>query len=195
MSLKELDNVRNAVQPLMGSFAAPWCVAGGWALDLFLGRVTRTHADLELAIFRQDQALLRAQLADWRLQKIVDGRTVDWHEGESLSLPVHEIHGTSRDAPPRKIEFLLNERNDDAWVFRRNAMIALAINRAIVRSKGGLPILAPEIVLLFKAKSPRPKDELDFRDVAPAMNGASRRWLREALALCHAGYQWIKQLA
>lgn len=26
-----------------------WAVAGGWAIDLFLGRVTRPDADLEMA--------------------------------------------------------------------------------------------------------------------------------------------------
>ncbi|WP_460529046.1 nucleotidyltransferase domain-containing protein [Flindersiella endophytica] len=30
--------------------AAPWCVAAGWALDLFLGRQTRKHGDIEIAI-------------------------------------------------------------------------------------------------------------------------------------------------
>ena len=29
---------------------APWHVAGGWALDLFLGRVTRAHGDLEVGV-------------------------------------------------------------------------------------------------------------------------------------------------
>lgn len=28
----------------------PWCVAAGWALDLFRGKQTRPHGDLELAV-------------------------------------------------------------------------------------------------------------------------------------------------
>jgi hypothetical protein len=28
----------------------PWCVAAGWALDLFRGRQTRAHGDVEIAI-------------------------------------------------------------------------------------------------------------------------------------------------
>jgi hypothetical protein len=28
----------------------PWAVAGGWALDLFRGEVTREHSDLEIAV-------------------------------------------------------------------------------------------------------------------------------------------------
>ena len=29
---------------------AHWCVVGGWAVDLFLGKQTRAHDDLEIAI-------------------------------------------------------------------------------------------------------------------------------------------------
>jgi hypothetical protein len=28
----------------------PWCVAAGWALDLFRGMQTREHGDIEIAI-------------------------------------------------------------------------------------------------------------------------------------------------
>ncbi|HEV2736058.1 MAG TPA: hypothetical protein VGV85_14520, partial [Longimicrobiaceae bacterium] len=49
----------DAVAAAMRGFGAPWCVAGGWALDLFLGRATRPHADVDLALFRDDQARLR----------------------------------------------------------------------------------------------------------------------------------------
>ncbi|MFD9849414.1 nucleotidyltransferase domain-containing protein [Streptomyces parvus] len=29
---------------------APWCVAAGWALDLFRGGQTRAHGDIEIAV-------------------------------------------------------------------------------------------------------------------------------------------------
>src|SRR5438874_1630364 len=41
---------------LMSGFGKPWLVAGGWALDLYVGRSTRRHNDVDLAIFREDQA-------------------------------------------------------------------------------------------------------------------------------------------
>ena len=36
---------------------APWFIAGGWAIDLFLGRKTREHADVDFALSRLDQDL------------------------------------------------------------------------------------------------------------------------------------------
>ena len=32
----------------------PWCVVGGWALDLWLGHLTREHHDLEFTVLRED---------------------------------------------------------------------------------------------------------------------------------------------
>jgi hypothetical protein len=33
----------------LSGVTATWCVAGGWAVDLHLGQVTREHEDLEIA--------------------------------------------------------------------------------------------------------------------------------------------------
>ena len=44
---------------VMAGFPQPWWVAGGWALDLFLGRKTRPHADLEFSILAADRAPAR----------------------------------------------------------------------------------------------------------------------------------------
>ncbi|MGM7683701.1 nucleotidyltransferase domain-containing protein [Cytobacillus sp. Hm23] len=44
----------NRVNVLMSSYNKPWFIAGGWAIDLFIGKQTRPHHDLEIAIFRKD---------------------------------------------------------------------------------------------------------------------------------------------
>jgi hypothetical protein len=44
------------------------------------------------------------------------------------------------------------------------------------------PFLAPEIVLLYKSKAPRPTDEADFRVALPALTTEQRDWLRLAIA-------------
>jgi hypothetical protein len=35
------------VQAVMAAFQFPWFIAGGWALDLYIGRETREHDDIE----------------------------------------------------------------------------------------------------------------------------------------------------
>jgi len=50
------------VKRLLGAVAAPWWIAGGRALDMFLGHETRKHDDLEVAVLRRDQLAFRHAL-------------------------------------------------------------------------------------------------------------------------------------
>ena len=58
----------------------------------------------------------------------------------------------------------------------------------------GVPFLRPEIVLLFKAKRPRRRDEEDFRNLLEVLSGESRSWLRSALSVVHPGHPWVGHL-
>ena len=100
MAIGCIADVLREILPLMEQFSAPWCVAGGWAIDLFLDNLTRSHADIELTVFRQDQLLLQTYLREWLLEKVIDGRRVAWAEGERLELPVHEIHARRASGSP-----------------------------------------------------------------------------------------------
>ncbi|HEX5563842.1 MAG TPA: hypothetical protein VFX34_02680, partial [Sporosarcina sp.] len=59
-----MEACRKAVE-WMKDFERPWGVAGGWAIDLFLGNQTREHSDIEIAILREDQHRMKNSLADW----------------------------------------------------------------------------------------------------------------------------------
>ena len=54
-----------SITSLMNSFNKTWFIAGGWAIDLFLGKETREHKDLEIALFRKDQLNLKEYLKKW----------------------------------------------------------------------------------------------------------------------------------
>ena len=43
------------VAALMSTFRPRWSLCGGWAVDAWLGRQTRDHADIDIAVFRDDQ--------------------------------------------------------------------------------------------------------------------------------------------
>src|SRR3979411_2849994 len=49
------------------------------------------------------------------------------------------------------------------------------------RPESGVPILPPEIVLLYKSESPSEKDLADFRRLWPRLNSEARRWLADAM--------------
>lgn len=176
----------------MRNFQAPWAVAGGWALDLFVGRELRPHADIDIAILRADQRQLRAQLSG-RVEKIVDHQRAEWLPAEELAPPIHEVHVTWPDG--YALEFLLNECDPETnqWVFRRDGRIRRPMSAAFVMSR--TPYLAPEIVLLYKSKAPQAKDHADFRTVLPHLGSDQRIWLREALDLSAPGHDWANVLA
>jgi hypothetical protein len=184
----------HAAAEVMRAFPAPWCVAGGWALDLFLGRQTRAHTDVDLAIFRADQHALQRHLSAWKLLKVEDGRLSPWAAGERIDLPVHEIHAMRGHGEPGALEILLNERDGDRWVYRRDPAVTLPVARLILRGMGGVPALCPEVVLLYKCKAPRDVDEEDFQRMRPHLNGERRAWLAAALATSGPGHRWIAEL-
>jgi hypothetical protein len=50
-------------------------------------------------------------------------------------------------------------------------------------------------VLLYKAKSPRPKDEEDFVALLPGLDDMQVMWLEKALDRCHPGHPWRNRLS
>jgi len=182
---------------LLAGFKKHWFVAGGWAIDLFLGKVTREHEDIEIVIFRCDQLTLRDYLKDWEFKKVIPVpkmHTELWKENEWLDLPVHEIHAQNSNSDLPHLEILVNESSGDEWRFRRNPNITRSISMLGTRSQNGIPFLNPEIILLYKAKNPNPQDEADFKNVRKILGQEPRGWLKQAVKVCYPGHQWLETL-
>jgi hypothetical protein len=192
--LRRIEEGLAAPRELLTAHEIPWAVAGGWALDLFLGRLTREHADLDVAIWRADQHRLRAALTPHWIPEVVDNGVLrPWSSDEWLSLHIHEIHARPASRDGASLELLLNERDDTAWIFRRDVGVRRALHRAIL-VRDSIRFLAPEIVLLYKSKAPRPTDEADFNVVLPALTTERREWLRLAIARSRADHPWVSKL-
>ena len=80
------------------------------------------------------------------------------------------------------------------WLCRRDTSIRRPYSEIIEVTPDGVPYLVPEIVLLFKAKHSRPKDEADFAGTLPLLNPAQRSWLAWTLAIVHPGHHWLRLL-
>jgi len=182
------------VAELLGPLRIPWAVAGGWAIDLALGRVTRAHGDVDIAVLRRDQAALREALTGWEFEKVVDGKLVPWPAGESLERPIHEVHG-KRDPSSPRVEFLLNEADGDDWVFRRDPRVRRPLARVFRAGPAGLRLLAPEVVLLYKSNAAREVNEADFTVAQELIDHEAHAWLRESIGLREPGHRWVEALA
>lgn len=175
----------------MHGFPAPWCVAGGWAIDLYLGVITRPHKDVDFAVFRADQRAIHAHFKGWQIRKVVVGQLQEWPPDEWLEPPIHAVHGQSHE---RSVELLLNDYKEEQWVFRRNNKVTRPLKDVICVGLDGIPILAPPIVLLYKANDPRPEDEHDFEPIRNALEIDDQRWLRDAIECVHPGHLWLGKL-
>jgi hypothetical protein len=54
--------------------------------------------------------------------------------------------------------------------------------------------MAPEVVLLFKAKPDRDKDRADLDVCLPLMSAAETEWLAGAIEMVHPGHPWLETL-
>jgi hypothetical protein len=197
-----------ATAAFMGRFPRRWWIAGGWALDLFVAdEASRIHEDVEFGIMRQDQVALREHLADCQLYKSVTGpdgagQWTPWTHDEWLALPVHQVLAqllVADRAPsnrlPTEIEFFLSDAEDGEWLFRRDPRIRVPLDRLTTTAPGGLPVLAPEVQLLHKARLHRAKDEHDFNRVLPYLDAERREGLRIQLERCYPGDPWNSRLS
>ena len=179
--------VPRAVASLMTGYRGCWCIAGGWAIDLYLDRVTRDHEDIEIAVLRNEQLQIQSHLAGWRLTKCVAGDRAPWLPEEVLALPVHEVHAVRGND---SLEILLNEAGGGLWRFRRDLRVSRPLAKAMCETAAGIPCLAPEIVLLYKAKNTKQKDSADFALAVKKLDAEGRDWLRYALRTTHPGHPW-----
>jgi hypothetical protein len=178
----------------MKGLTAPWWIAGGWAIDLFVGRQTRTHGDCDILVLRRDQIAVQEYLRDWELYAAdPPGSLRSWSAGEFLSTGVHDIWCRRGPAEPWDFQLMLAEDSGDEWIFRRNPRIRGRIVDMGSVDGRGIPYLVPEIQLLYKARAERSaKDEADFAIVAPLLSKSARKWLISALTQVYPdGHEWV----
>jgi hypothetical protein len=146
---------------LLGALDAPWWIAGGWALDAL---APRAHEDLDVMVLRRDADRLPVALPGWELDD----------KGNSL-------WARPRGAERWHFEFVLDDADGDTWLYRRDARVARPL-ASLGPPRGPL---APEVVLLYKAKDDSEKARSDFADVVPLLGAEAHAWLRDAVELAH----------
>ncbi|WP_369036496.1 nucleotidyltransferase domain-containing protein [Streptomyces adonidis] len=178
----------------LGGVGAPWCVAAGWALDLFRGQQSRPHGDLEIAVPAAGFPEIRRRFPESVFDAVGSWRVWPGAGAEALAA----THQTwLRDPASGRFLFdVFREPHEDGtWICRREERLRLPYDSVIERTADGIPYLVPELVLLFKAKAPRPKDQADFAGVLPLLGPPRRDVLSEWLELVHPGHPWLTELA
>lgn len=172
-----------------------WGIAGGWALDMHLGRKTREHSDTDIVIFREDQQVVYHLLKnEWTLYKAEDGKLSLWPEGEYLDA-INDIWISRDSRSPWAFQIMLMDSEQDKWVYRREKTINVPKAELFSSDENRVPYLKPAIQLLYKGGSSqiREKDSRDFQAVFPTLSAEEKNWLEEALKRQFPlGHSWIE---
>lgn len=183
-------------QELFSGLSAPWWISGGWAIDLFIGRQTRPHGDLDVLILRDDQLIFQEHLSNWDLSDRRSPEFTTWSKGEFLNPPINDIWGRRTPKSPWAIQLMLMETDGDSWVFRREPKITGPISSLGRITKSGIPYLSPQIQLLYKANNLQiDRNNADFKNTLPHLNYEEATWLRRCLERCYPGHEWISKLS
>ncbi|MEO8556291.1 MAG: hypothetical protein ABI474_06435 [Actinomycetota bacterium] len=182
---------------LLDGYGGRWWVVGGWAAQAFSG-VTRSHEDVDIAIRRGDLGMLREHLA---------GRIHIWRNDSGTLSPVmadvpdHAYPSQflqlwlRRNAfSPWEYDVICDPGEPGQWVNRRLPSMTLPLDAATWEDVEGIRYINPEILLLFKARQARPKDQADFSAIEPMLDGQQRAWLLDTLAQVHPGHPWLARL-
>jgi hypothetical protein len=179
----------------MAGFERPWWIVGGWAIEAFTGH-EREHEDVDLSILACDVPALRAHVGErWHLWSNAGGtlRPLDDRFPDVLDRE-GQIWVREHALAPWAIDLPLTPDDDGLWINKRWPEHVAPVEAVTWVAADGLRYLAPEIVLHFKARWARPKDEDDLARTLPLLDRPQRAWLRDAVRRTEPGHRWQARL-
>jgi hypothetical protein len=181
------------VAELLDDCGFPWWVAGGWSMEA-AGAAPRPHGDTDVVVLRRDLSQMREWLAGFHLWEAHEESLRPLFAGREMPDERHQLW-MRRDAfSPWLLDLLISPSVDDLWVCRRDESITRPIDDIGWTDGAGVHYLQPEIVLLFKAKHARPKDEQDLSSLLPKLSPKARTWLTASLQKTLPGHAWLERL-
>ncbi len=177
----------------IGSSDLIWAVVGGWALDLWHGRQTRTHEDLEFTVLQKQADECRLLLAGLRFYNVRDGVLKYQSDEAPIESDIWQLWGCDQDV--WRVDMMIERGDENTWVYKRDPSLRMPRLAAVKRNASGIPYLAPHLVLLFKAKHLRDKDQQDFDEALPKLTDRERADLLNLVQIHQPGHIWINALS
>jgi hypothetical protein len=174
----------------------PWWFAGGYAIEFFIGEHYREHEDLDILVLRSNLPMVKNSMKDWQLfASDPPGKLRLWDDSELLPAHVNDIWVRKDSTSPWSMQFMVNDHQDKDFLYKRDRSVHFPMDKFTRKNRDGWPYLAPELQLLHKAKSIRPKDQMDFERCLARLSEDSLSWLKQLLARCYSSeHLWIKQI-
>lgn len=167
-------------------------------MDLAAGHQSRPHEDLEIAIPDARFDEVAAALAGCTPFVPDDGVLHPWADDLGSRRRSHQTwfaeSGRWRVDVMREPSATAAD-GTPLWVCRRDETLRLPYGSVIRFDGAGVPYLRPELVLLFKAKAMRPKDDDDLIRALPRLAEADRAELARLLVRVHGReHPWLARV-
>lgn len=159
-----------------------WYLAGGIALDEFLGRKTRDHEDTDILV---NFKYLERILDFFKNYKVYTARNGSLSLSALINIKSTDSLWIANDENESFIiQILFFEEEAGHWVYKRDNTIRKRIEE-IYFVKSDMKIIQPEIQLLYKMDSSdvREKDLYDYHNVYPVLEERQKAWLDQYVNL------------
>jgi hypothetical protein len=171
-----------------------WYIVGGWALDLWHGQQTRSHGDLEFAVLLEGADDLRKFFPELEFFLAREGTLNHLSHAAKTPTDATQLWGADMSTGCWRVDMMVERGTAEVWQYKRDPAFTLPRAAAVHKTTNGIPFLAPALVLLFKAKHRREKDEVDFQTALPKLTAQEKADLRGWLGRLHPGHVWIDRL-
>jgi hypothetical protein len=157
---------------------------------VWLGTQSREHHDVEVVIRRCDQRLVLDALSErWELW-CLDPPGSGWRtwDGHDVRPPAFQFQAR---ADGMEFDLFTETVVDGGWTYRRDARIHRPADEVIVVTGENIPVVRPEVQLLYMSTSSDAKNQHDFELTYSHLRPADAAWLAQSLATTRPRHPWI----
>ena len=179
----------------MRGFDRLWWVVGGWAIEAATG-YRREHEDTDVSMLACDvPAFVEFMKGRWHVWNNVGGVLHPLGDRwATVDEPASQLWLRADAASPWNVDIPLTPDADGLWTNKLLPGHLAPVEHVTWTASDGIRYLLPEIVLIFKARLHRRKDEPDFEATLPTLTPQQRAWMREALATLAPQHHWLGRL-
>ncbi|MDF1606480.1 hypothetical protein [Nocardioides sp. YIM 152315] len=179
----------------MEGFDRPWWVVGGWAIEAATG-YRREHEDTDVSILACDvPAFVEFMKGRWHVWNNVGGVLHPLGERwPTVDEPRSQLWLREHAAAPWIVDMPLTPDAEGRWTNKVLADHVDDVDNVTWVADDGIRYLLPEIVLVYKARLRRKKDEPDFDATLPTLTADRRAWMRTSLEALVPDHHWLKRL-
>lgn len=188
-----MDPLRFAQE--MEGFERPWWIVGGWAIEAATGYL-REHDDTDVSILACDvPVFVEFMKQRWHVWNNVGGVLHPLGDRwPTVEEPASQLWLRANAAAPWIVDIPLTPDRDGKWTNKRLPDHIDEVENVTWTDDNGLRYLFPEIVLLYKARLRRNKDDCDFEATLPTLDSDRRAWMRRSLESLFPDHRWLERL-